>query len=615
MNPTEPDDPLIEQTPTRAMRPIGRTLTGENTPYDVILGEDAIHESEHVSGMSGNSSTIAETPSKQRTQIGQYQLVKQIGRGGMGVVYLAKQPKLERTVALKIIPKSASGESEDFLRFQAEAQMVGSLKHPNIVQVYEAGEDGNYAFLAMEFVEGGTLHQLISTRRMEIMDCIRLIIPLAEAIHFAHSHHIIHRDLKPSNILLAPKRGTYVAEKPGTLQAKPMAEHTTVDVNQMIPKITDFGLAKSLNQRRKQLTVSGVALGTPSYMSPEQARGESAIIGPLSDVYALGVMLYEMLTGRPPFIAATAMSTMEQVCYTRAIPPSQLRHDIPYEFEVIILQCLEKQPHRRFQSAQLLADRLKELLATYEKEGVRTHPVRDWMRRKQVPLMWISAMCGAVLLGFLLIWLIPRLGSQGDRVGVDAEVERLQRELDEARLRELELSCDLATLYGELGDTTRCLGQLNQSMILANRYNRPTMERSIRLNNRLWSRGFIPTEGKDADVIEELHPDGNIVAIGSMNGNIRLLDQATNQLRAGDFNRHQGKITALAFSKDGRFLISASANKTLRIWDVETSLQLGPPHKTMGVITQIQFDANATTVIAADDNGEVEKFPLPREKR
>jgi serine/threonine-protein kinase len=291
-----------------------------------------------------------------------YEILGVLGRGGMGVVYKARQKGLDRLVALKMVSAAAAGP-EELARFRREAEAIARLQHPNIVQVHEVGETPSGPYYSMEFVDGGTLVQRLAGTPQPSRAAAGLLATLARAMHAAHRQRVVHRDLKPANVLL------------------------TADG---VPKISDFGLAKWLAGSGKSSdgagpTRTGDILGTPSYMAPEQTAGRSGRITPTADVYALGAILYEMLTGRPPFLAETPLETMDQVRTQEPVPPRRLQPKLPKDLETICLQCLHKEPDRRYPSALALAKDLERFLAG---EPVRARPVGPlgrlarWCRRR-----------------------------------------------------------------------------------------------------------------------------------------------------------------------------------------------------------------------------------------
>jgi tetratricopeptide (TPR) repeat protein len=281
----------------------------------------------------------------------------------MGVVYKARQIGLNRIVALKMILAGAHATSEQLNQFKREAESVARHQHPNIVQIHEIGEQSGLPFFSLEFVEGGSLKERLAGTPVIPRTAAQFVKTLAQAIHYAHEQKIVHRDLKPENILLAGSRDD------------PLEKCT--------PKIADFGLAKQVDT--EGATGTGIIAGTPSYMAPEQAKGLGRQIGPLADVWALGAIHYEMLTGRPPFRAATALDTVLQVINDEPVPPSRLQSKTPRDLETICLKCLEKEPSRRYATAEALAEDLGRFL---KGEPVLARPVSAigrgwrWCRRK-----------------------------------------------------------------------------------------------------------------------------------------------------------------------------------------------------------------------------------------
>ncbi|MFO0842802.1 MAG: serine/threonine-protein kinase [Gemmataceae bacterium] len=262
-----------------------------------------------------------------------YEVLGVLGRGGMGVVYRARQAGLGRLVALKMIPPGAYAGPEERARFRREAEAVARFRHPNIVQIHEVGESDGRPFFSLELVEGGTLAEKVRGTPQPARKAAELVEALARAMHLAHQQGIVHRDLKPANVLLA---------EDGT------------------PKVTDFGLAKRLEGGSAH-TQTGAIVGTPSYMAPEQARGQTRQVGPLVDVYALGAVLYECLTGRPPFRAATVYDTVLQAVNEEPVPPRQLNAQVPRDLETVALKCLRKEPAGRYADAEELANDLRRL--------------------------------------------------------------------------------------------------------------------------------------------------------------------------------------------------------------------------------------------------------------
>lgn len=289
---------------------------------------------------------------------GDYELLEEIGRGGMGVVYKARQKGLDRVVALKMLLHGDVASSSDRARIRAEAKAAAALQHPNIVPVYDVGEADGRDFFTMPYIPGPTLAEVLSQGPLLPRDAARLVAALARAVDYAHRQGIIHRDLKPGNILCAIH-----TEEPGETFT---AGSGTTAAFRLAPaqcKITDFGLAKNLGQTRESLTQSGAILGTPSFMPPEQAASNRGNIGPASDVYALGAILYNCLTGRPPFQAATRVDTLIQVLEQDPVPPRMLNPTVARDLEIICLKCLQKAPELRYPTAAELASDLEAFLA------------------------------------------------------------------------------------------------------------------------------------------------------------------------------------------------------------------------------------------------------------
>jgi serine/threonine-protein kinase len=324
-----------------------------------------------------------------------YEVLAEVGRGGMGVVFKARQTQLDRTVALKMLLAGQMASTADSERFRTEAEAVAHLDHPNIVTIHEVGESDGRLYFSMKFVEGRSLAGFVGTPQ----EAARLVSTVARAVHYAHQRGIIHRDLKPSNILLD-------------------------DLGQ--PYVTDFGLAKRL-QGDSKVTQTGAIMGTPAYMSPEQASGKRGAVTTLADVYSLGAILYELLTGRPPFQAETPLDTILQVLEKEPEPPGKSNVRVDRNLEAICLKCLEKEPQRRYSSAAELADDLERW---QRGEPTRARPpsawqvVRYWLRQNLRAALWVLVV--GLVFGLLLGYVSYLRVFQGNLVGaVDASYGRL----------------------------------------------------------------------------------------------------------------------------------------------------------------------------------------------
>ncbi len=359
-----------------------------------------------------------------------YEILHLLGRGGMGAVYKAKQLHLDRVVALKLIRADLGAGAEERARFHTEAEAAARLQHPNIVQVYEVGGQGGVPYIALEFVGGGSLAEHLGGTPLPPRQAAELLEVLARAVHHAHERGVVHRDLKPSNILLAVARGP--------LSVAPDAETPWADDRPRPrdfgqPKITDFGLAKCLGAAAARQTRTGEILGTPSYMAPEQAAGSAHRLGPACDVYSLGAILYELLTGRPPFVGPTPMDAAMQVLSDEPVPPRRLQPGIPRDLETICLQCLQKDPHRRYASAAELAE---DCAAFLRGEPIRARPASAWERglkwaRRRPAAAGLVAVSALALVALLLVtwWYNGLLRAERD------EAERQRRQALAARER------------------------------------------------------------------------------------------------------------------------------------------------------------------------------------
>ena len=343
-----------------------------------------------------------------------YDLLEEVGRGGMGVVFKARHKSLDRIVALKVLRSDGTGEERK--RFDREAQAVARLQHPNIVQVYEVGETAGGAFVSLEFVDGQSLaHRLTRHTAAGSAAPQRWSKVLAGAMHYAHERGVIHRDLKPANVLLA-----------GTPETP---------IEDCIAKVADFGLAKKLDTQGD--THSGAVLGTPSYMAPEQAEARSAAVDRRTDVYGLGAILYELLTGRPPFRADTPLQTLKQVVEAEPARPRLLNAAVPRDLETVCLKCLQKEPPRRYPSAAALADDLRRFV---QGEPVRARSIGAlgrgwrWCRRKPALAALSAVLVLAVLgglSGILFEWRRAEMARR-EVVAGDAQIRQLLAELVEA---------------------------------------------------------------------------------------------------------------------------------------------------------------------------------------
>src|SRR5262245_2919003 len=416
-----------------------------------------------------------------------YEILGELGRGGMGVVYQARQLALQRTVALKMILIGTHARPRDLARFRAEAEVLARLQHQNIVQVYDVGEAAGRPYFALEFVAGGSLAQHLAGKPLPARPAAQLIETLARAAHAAHAHGVVHRDLKPANILLVSggvMRGEW-SDASSPFTTPPLTSHDSL----LTPKITDFGLAKFVDDDgeatgRRGPTITGEFLGTPNYMAPEQAATPRQPVGPPADIYALGAILYELLTGRPPFTGETPLETVLQVLHNEPVSVTRLQPSVPRDLETVCLKCLQKEPRKRYASALELADDLHRFLTG---EPIRARPVSvveqawKWVRRRpgMAGLSAAVVLVTAAALG-LVTWQWQR--AEGQKVQAqhaEGKAEERRRQAEEAEAR---LALQQGQVLCERGELAAGLLWLARALDRAASAGAAELDRPIRIN-------------------------------------------------------------------------------------------------------------------------------------
>ena len=542
---------------------------------------------------------------------GDYELIEKISQGGMGVVYRARQKKLNRIVALKMILAGEHASNELIQRFYVEAEAAGHLDHPGIVPVFEVGEHDGQHYFSMGFVEGGSLTARLKEGPLPPREAAELVQHVANAVHFAHSQGIIHRDLKPGNILI---------DKNGQ------------------PKVSDFGVAKRL-QGDSNLTITGQIVGTPSYMPPEQAAGKVELIGPPTDIYSLGAILYCCLTGRPPFQAAALLETLKQVQERDPVPPSHLNASVDRDLETICLKSLHKEPAKRYKSAQALAD---DLCCFLTGKPIAARPVGQierlarWCRRNPALASATSA-AAALLIVALAIAVLFAVSEKRAAESEKRGAEVLRRSVTELRLeRGLRLCEEREEAQGLLW-FAKALTETPESD--------PAIERTVRSNMGDWGRhlhhlcAIIPP-APVANVVRTVAFDaaGKTVMVASTAGNERLWEVMegrkhsggpehsgtviVREFRIGDALNdndasteeinteliktyklaHDGRVYAIVSSPDGTRILTGSEDGYARLWDSASGKllhKLGP----QGRVFAAAFSLNGRMIFTGGEDG------------
>jgi WD40 repeat protein/serine/threonine protein kinase len=543
-----------------------------------------------------------------------YEVLRELGRGGMGVVYKARQVSLKRLVALKVLLAGPHAGVRDLARFRQEAEAIAGLRHPNFVQIYDIGEAEGRPFLALEYVEEGNLGRRLRGDPQPVAPAVALLETLARAVQFAHQHQIVHRDLKPANILLRRKAEI---RNPNP---EAMASDFGFRISDYEPMVTDFGLAKRLDEDGKK-THSGDVVGTPSYMAPEQAAGHAGQVGPATDVYALGTIFYEVLTGRPPFKGEAPVDTLLQVLHEEPLKPSRLRPGLPRDLDTICLKCLAKEPARRYASAAALAEDLERFR---QGRPIRARPVglteRAWKMARHRPLT------AALLAGIVFIALVGFAGitwqwRSAANAWTDAEDARGQAALEREKAKAA-LYFSLITqaqLQWRVNDSTsaeqtlaRCVpseghkdrrgwewhhlkGLFHADLFtLKHDHSGPGASVAYQPQGR-WLVSVVgghppQQEGRQARVrfwdatsgellqacpsppgVDRVavRPDGKRLALGATDGTV-LVWEAPSGKELLRKKLHDDAVMGITFSPDGRTIATASWDHTAIIWDGDT---------------------------------------------
>ena len=538
--------------------------------------------------------TIAPTPPP---DLPGYDILGELGRGGMGVVYKARDHSLNRVVAVKMILAGAHAADAERARFRREAEAVAALQHPGIVQIFHIGEHAGQPYLALEFVDGGNLAQRVAAGDlMPAADAAAAVEQVAHAIQYAHDRGIIHRDLKPANILLGGDgSGSWSGDKQPSSrkeQGDKGGNPTPPPLHPTIYKISDFGLAKKVDETIAvgAGTKTGAVLGTPSYIAPEQATGQRVVTA-TADVYSLGAILYELLTGRPPFKADTPLETVLQVLNHEPVPPTRLRPKLPRDLETICLKCLQKDPARRYQTATELADDLGRFRRG---EPILARPLPAIVRglrwaKRHPAVSAVAATAAAAVLGVVVILGVSakRLADANEQKEKEAQTAREQKEAADKLRIEAENATATATaanaaLTAEVERNRRTLFALQLAQVAGYCERDPARAARVLddpdqcppdLRDFAWrylrrlcqrdERAYLG-HGRAVNALA-LSPDGHLAATGDDAGVVRLWSPATRAPFAVLVG-HVGPVHAAAFSPDGSTLATAGADGAVRIW-------------------------------------------------
>lgn len=526
------------------------------------------HQTPEQGTMLGSDALKVSGASLVGKRFGDYELLAEIARGGMGVVYKARQQKLNRTVALKMILSGELASEEEVLRFQTEAESAASLSHPNIVNIHDVGVEAGHHFFSMDYIEGRNLGELILENPLPVRQAATYLLEIAQAIEYAHQQGILHRDLKPSNILI---------------------DHTGAS------HITDFGLAKQI-QKGGQLTGTGQLLGTPAYMSPEQAAGEREQFGPTMDVYSLGAVLYELITGRPPFRAESTLELIIQVLELDPIAPQLMNPKIPRDLETICLKCLAKDPRRRYATAAELAADLDRWL---HDRPIEARPVSSlerswrWCRRRPAIATLSIAVAVAIMVGTYTSW---RYAIQARHEASTARLaqkdatrsfEKAQEARDQAEAAQVRASAGEQQARDEQQRAEKNAERAERNLYIANLF----------LAHRHWQ------EGRLQDALKLL--ENNVPQPGQQDRRRFEWYYLQRQIQSQSFELqgHSDSVLAVAFSPDGKRLASAGKDLAVKVWNVANR------HETISLkgltkpITAVAFGPQNQQLAACSESG------------
>ncbi len=580
-----------------------------------------------------------------------YEIVNELGRGGMGVVYKAWQKSLNRFVALKMMLSGAHAGTVQRQRFRREAEAAAHLHHPNIVQVYEVGEHDRQLYFSLEFVEGYGLNDVIHDGVPSFAWSAAILEKLALAVDYANRRGIVHRDLKPANVLIEGNIRPTInpVQSTGRLRKTATANSASDSILQVVPKITDFGLAKRLDDDQIH-TRTGDVVGTPSYMAPEQAAGLSKAIGPSVDIYALGAMLYELLTGTPPFEGDSPWETVHKVINLEPTAPSRRNVRVPRDLETICLKCLQKSSTKRYATGLALAEDLRRFL---NGEPIAARPIGvvergvKWVRRRP-GLAALFGLCAVLVLALLAGGWVTAVR----RAQVNLELTKVNKENHRALIR---LNVTQGLHYLEDEELFASLIWFARALSLEDD---PGLEQSHRLRlgsvlsqcphlKQLWfhdaavtalafspdgkwvltasddghlrilnfATGELrqePIQHKQAVLCAEFSTGGDRIVTGSLDRNAYVWDAVNGRLQA-TFTGHKREVVEVSFSPDGTRVLTASADATARVWDARSGKPIGNPLEHRGPVVHARFAPDGKTILTASDDGKARLWRVDNE--